>query len=65
MAQQASPPRWRKSSRSGSQSNCVEVAATLDRLRDSKQVDGPVLIVGSTAFAAFVAAARQGRYSSS
>lgn len=29
-------PRWRKSTRSGQQTNCVELAHTLDRIRDSK-----------------------------
>lgn len=28
--------RWRKSTRSGQQTNCVELAHTLDRIRDSK-----------------------------
>lgn len=28
---------WRKSSRSGSEGNCVEVAGTLKAVRDSKQ----------------------------
>lgn len=36
---------WRKSTRSGSQSNCVELAGTLDAVRDSKNQDGPVLAV--------------------
>ena len=36
---------WRKSSRSGSQSNCVELVGTLDAVRDSKNPDGPVLRV--------------------
>lgn len=37
--------RWRKSSRSGSQSNCVELAPT-GLVRDSKNPDGPVLVAG-------------------
>lgn len=37
---------WRKSSHSGADNgNCVEVAYTLDALRDSKNTDGPVLSV--------------------
>ena len=36
---------WRKSSRSGSQSDCVEVArtATVGAVRDSKNPTGPTL----------------------
>jgi hypothetical protein len=34
---------WRKSTYSGSQSNCVEVAGTLDRVRDSKNPTGPTI----------------------
>jgi hypothetical protein len=36
--------QWRRSSYC-SPSNCVEVVTTLDAVRDSKQVDGPVLRV--------------------
>lgn len=39
------PVGWRKSSRSGQDTNCVEVAAGLDALRDSKNTSGPVLSV--------------------
>lgn len=35
--------RWRKSSRSGEETNCVEVAHTLAAVRDSKNPDGGVL----------------------
>ncbi|MFC4853595.1 DUF397 domain-containing protein [Actinophytocola glycyrrhizae] len=35
--------RFRKSSRSGGQSNCVEVAQTLRHVRDSKNPAGPLL----------------------
>lgn len=34
---------WRKASRSQATNSCVEVAGTLDLLRDSKNVDGGVL----------------------
>jgi hypothetical protein len=35
--------RWRKSSYSGAESNCVEVNGTLDAVRDSKNPSGPLL----------------------
>jgi hypothetical protein len=34
---------WRKSSRSANGHNCVELCGTLDQVRDSKNVAGPVL----------------------
>lgn len=56
------PLRWRKSSRSGSQSDCVEVCGTRDRIRDSKHKDA-VLMAGKAGWAAFLAAAKDGSYS--
>lgn len=35
--------RWRKSTRSNPDGDCVELAHTLDRVRDSKNPAGPVL----------------------
>lgn len=52
--------KWRKSSHSGSQSNCVEVARRLDALRDSKNADGPVLRLDLSAFVLDVKAGRFG-----
>ncbi|MGW2886413.1 DUF397 domain-containing protein [Streptomyces griseoruber] len=52
--------RWRKSSYSGGANDCVEIAdprnATDTKLaiRDSKVLEGPVLIVAAPAFAAFI-----------
>lgn len=37
------PLRFKKSARSGGQSNCVEVAHTLRHVRDSKNPTGPTL----------------------
>ena len=49
---------WRKSSRSGSNGGaCVEVARNLPRIvavRDSKNPDGPVLIVSGDTWAQFI-----------
>ena len=49
---------WRKSSRSGSNGGaCVEVARNLPRIvavRDSKNPDGPVLIVSRDEWAQFI-----------
>ncbi|MEW2300050.1 DUF397 domain-containing protein [Streptomyces sp. NPDC006655] len=52
--------RWRKSSYSGGANDCVEVAdltnTTCSRvaIRDSKALQGPVLIVAVDSFAAFI-----------
>lgn len=37
------PLRFKKSTRSGGQANCVEVAHTLRHIRDSKNPTGPAL----------------------
>jgi hypothetical protein len=37
------PHRWRKSSYSGQDGSCVELAHTFDAVRDSKTPDGPAL----------------------
>ncbi|GIL31744.1 DUF397 domain-containing protein [Actinocatenispora comari] len=53
--------RWRKSTRSGNTGNCVEVAGNLPGIvavRDSKDPQGPALMVEPAAFAAFTAAVK-------
>ncbi len=49
---------WRKSSYSGTHGNCVEVARNLPGIvavRDSKDPDGPTLIVSPAEWRAFIA----------
>ena len=56
---------WRKSSRSDSSGgNCIEIAdmSTIITVRDSKNVDGPVLAFGRSAFRTFVGEIRAGRH---
>ncbi|TDE18867.1 DUF397 domain-containing protein [Actinomadura sp. 6K520] len=52
-------PTWRKSSRSGSSGgSCVELAQAKDRvaIRDSKDPEGPVLLVSRAALRAAIRA---------
>lgn len=51
--------RWVKSSYSDPYNDCVEVASTRNQVRDSKDVNGPVLTVDVTAF---VGAIKSGRF---
>lgn len=48
---------WRKSSHSGGQGDCVEVAEGIPAhmpVRDSKSADGPVIVFGRHAWQAFM-----------
>jgi Domain of unknown function (DUF397) len=54
---------WRASSYSGTAGNCVEVATNLPGMvavRDSKDPDGPRLVVSPTAWRAFVRSLKTG-----
>ncbi|MFB6881202.1 DUF397 domain-containing protein [Streptomyces noursei] len=58
---------WKKSSYSGDNSQCVEVAHNLPGIvpvRDSKAPEGPVLVFSPASFSAFVHAIRETRQSS-
>ncbi|GAB3435191.1 DUF397 domain-containing protein [Actinophytocola sediminis] len=50
--------RWRKSSYSGNQGDCVELAHTLDTVRDSKNPAGPMV---RTDLSSLLRAVRAGR----
>ncbi|TDD91312.1 DUF397 domain-containing protein [Saccharopolyspora karakumensis] len=55
---------WRKSSRSGSSTNCVEVARATEMiaLRDSKDPEGGQLRVGESQWGAFLKGLKNGRF---
>ena len=55
---------WRKSSRSGSEGQCVEVmdTGTQVRVRDSKDREGPVLTFTPGEWRAFLEGVHQGEF---
>jgi hypothetical protein len=56
---------WRKSTRSGSSGNCVEVADNLPgvvAVRDSKNPAGPALVFAPDEWRAFVGGAKDGEF---
>ncbi|HUZ25729.1 MAG TPA: DUF397 domain-containing protein [Streptosporangiaceae bacterium] len=61
-----SSAQWKKSSYSGNNGGqCVEVAANLPgvvAVRDSKDPEGPALVLDPDAFAAFTAGVRRGEF---
>lgn len=59
-----SPAMWRKSSYSGGQGQCVEVAV-IDRvvaMRDSKNPDGPALVFSSEGWGILELTIRRGEF---
>jgi hypothetical protein len=57
--------RWRKSTRSGTSGECVEVADNLPgvvAVRDSRDPDGPVLTFDPAEWRAFIDGARDGEF---
>lgn len=66
MAADLARAEWRKSTRSGTSGNCVEVAvADLGQrvgVRDSTDPAGPVLVFGRTAWTVFIGGVKLGRF---
>ncbi|QUH03840.1 DUF397 domain-containing protein [Saccharopolyspora erythraea] len=56
---EAQPVRWRKSSRSTAQGQCIELSEPVGMIRDSKDPDGPTL---KADVPAFVRAVKAGRF---
>jgi Domain of unknown function (DUF397) len=55
---------WRKSSWSGANNNCVEVAGNLSRVvavRDSKDPDGPALVFNRATWGSFTSLVKAGK----
>jgi hypothetical protein len=57
-------PQWRKSRRSGTGDNCVEIAGLvgLRAVRDSKDPDGGVLALDAAAWNSLIAQIKRGEF---
>jgi uncharacterized protein DUF397 len=67
MASDLARALWRKSTRSNGSGACVEVARNIDGIvavRDSKDPDGPALVVAPADWMAFTSAIKAGSLSS-
>lgn len=56
---------WRKSTKSGTEGNCVEVAKNLPDIiavRDSKNPDGPALIFTPSEWEAFIGGVKEDEF---
>lgn len=61
MLMSQSAVRWRKSTRSSDNGQCVEVGHGVG-IRDSKNLDAGVLPVGKTSIVAFMTAVKSGKF---
>ncbi|WP_078841542.1 DUF397 domain-containing protein [Streptomyces acidiscabies] len=67
MSTEPDSPRWFKSSYSSNGGNCLETANVVASrgavlVRDSKNLDGPLLDVSALAFASFTAGVKDGKF---
>ena len=65
MIPELSGARWRKSTRSGQEGNCVEVATNLSGVvpvRDTKDRDGGTLMFSPESWTAFLAGVKSGEF---